>query len=327
MTIVLLVAGVALVVVALIDQYATTVAMRGGGPVSSWLADRLWRAALRRWGSQRALAWYGTAMVAVIIATWVVLLYGGWTLIFLSHPDAVVGATTGVPVGTWERLYYTGYTVTTLGNGELRPAGLPWQVATVVAALSGLGVITLAITFITPVLNAVVHKRQVARTILGFGASAHDIVANGWDGTGFAPLRTHLANLVPELTGLAQQHIAYPVLHYFHSADRTTAVAPAVAVLDDALTLLRHGVERQHRLDDVTLRAASQAVEALLEALHAAHIEPVDDPPGPPALQVLQQLEIPAVDDDEYARATADLGPRRALLMAFVASDGWSWGT
>lgn len=80
------------------------------------------------------------------------------------------------------------------------------------------------------------------------------------------------------------------MLHYFHSADRTSALAPAVAVLDDALTLLRHGVARPHRLEGVTLCAATQAVEALVEALYAAHIDPVDDPPGPPELQVLHQL-------------------------------------
>ncbi|MGI8574574.1 MAG: hypothetical protein ACR2MA_04360 [Egibacteraceae bacterium] len=81
---------------------------------------------------------------------------------------------------------------------------------TVGVSLSGLGIITLAITFATPVMGAMVRKRQVARTIIGFGASSSDVLRNGWDGTSFSSLTTHLANLVPELAALAQQHVAYP---------------------------------------------------------------------------------------------------------------------
>ena len=319
--------GLVLVAVAVVDQYVTTIAVRGGGPLSSRVVDMLWRPAVRsRRMTHAILSWYGTLMVAAIVLTWIVLLYTGWSLVFLSHPDAVVSATTGEPVGLWERLYFTGYVVTTLGNGELRPGGLPWQIGTLLAALSGLGVITLAITFIMPVLGAVVHKRQVARTIHGFGATPADIVANGWDGTGFTALATHLANLVPELASLAQQHMAYPVLHHFHSEDRRTALAPMIAVLDDALTLLRYGVKPKHRLDAITLRATAEGVEVLLEALGAAHIDPSSDPPDEPSIDILRGMDIPTVADDEYADATSELAQRRCLLIAFVASDGWHWG-
>lgn len=153
-----------------------------------------------------------------------------------------------------------------------------------------------------PVLQRVVHKRQVARTIVGMGATPADILANAWDGSGFPTLPTHLGNLVPELNALAHEHMAYPVLHHLHAADRGTALAPTIAVLDDALTLLRHGVEPKHRLDATTLRMVSIAVDGLLATLKAAHIDPADDPPDPPALDILERRHIPAVDVDEYER-------------------------
>jgi len=47
-------------------------------------------------------------MLPVILLTWTLLLYVGWTLVFLGRPEAVVNATTGEPVGWPQRLYFTG---------------------------------------------------------------------------------------------------------------------------------------------------------------------------------------------------------------------------
>lgn len=40
------------------------------------------------------------------------------------------------------------------------------------------------------------------------------------------------------LSQLGESHLTYPVLHYFHSVDRTKAIALSLTTLDDALTLL-----------------------------------------------------------------------------------------
>lgn len=322
----LVIAGLALVALTAFDVFVTTISMHGGGPVTARLSDRLWRP-LARTGrlSHRVLSWYGTAMLPIMVGTWTLLLYVGWTLVFLGYPEAVVNAPTGEPVGAGQRVYFTGYVLTTLGNGELRPGSAAWQACTVATALSGLGLITLAITFATPVINGVVQKRQVAQTITGFGSTAEEVLENAWDGTGFSALTTHLANLVPELTTLAQQHVAYPVLHYFHSEVRATALAPSIAVLDDALTLLRHGVAPRCRIDLVTLGTAATAVGVLLGALEAAHIKSEEASPDAPPLFLLERMGVPTVDHDDYTRALAAMQDRRALLLAFVRSDGWSW--
>ena len=119
------------------------------------------------------------------------------------------------------------------------------------------------------------------------------------------PARTVIVTyLAPAFADLAQQHMAYPVLHYFHPVDRGTALAPATALLDDTLILLRFGV-------------------------HEAPIDPVDGTPEPPSLAILDRLGVPCVTEQEYhvAGADAELSDRRALLAGFVANDGWSWGT
>ena len=62
--------------------------------------------------------------------------------------------------------------------------------------------------------------------MLSFGETPADILGNAWNGNTFEPLTIHLANLAPSLSRLAQQHMAYPILHYFHSAERSLALAP-----------------------------------------------------------------------------------------------------
>lgn len=323
---VLVVVGLTLVVGMLVDVYVTTISMRGAGPFSGRVMERMWRpAAASTRVSHRALEVYGSLVLPVTIALWSGVLLLGWTLVFAAHPDAVVTATTGAPAGWWERTYFAGYTISTLGNGELRPGGPVWQAFTVVASVSGLAIITLAITYVTPVMGAVVSKRRVARMIVGLGATPADVLNNGWDGQAFQRLSNQLTSLGPSLATLAQQHMAYPVLHYFHSAERDTALAPAVAVLDDMLTLMRFGVHPDHRLDPVTLHTTVAAVDVLLSALRAAHIDPARDAPAPPELSVLDTLEIPRVPDERYAEHADDLAERRALLLGFVKSDGWVW--
>ena len=318
--------GLVVIAGTLVDVYITTVSMRGSGPVTSSFTRHGWRLAMlvsRK--NHRALEILGSLMLPAVVLLWAMLLYSGWVLVFTGHPDAVVNATTGQPIGGWERIYYTGYVISTLGNGEFRPGGATWQLLTVAAALSGLALITLSITYVTPVMDAVVQKRQVAKTIIGLGATPADVIGNGWNGQGFQPLTTHLANLTPELTGLAQQHMAYPILHYFHAVDRTTALPPAIAVLEDALTLLCHGVDGRHRLDATTLRSVTAAIGTLLDALDTAHIDPSSTSPDAPRLAILDRLGVPRVDEHDYVVGTKGLSERRALLLGFVESDGWAW--
>ena len=324
MQLVAVLVGFAIVVGTLLEVFVTTVSMRGAGPVTSRFTNLLWRAvATRGKVGHRSLEMFGSFLVPLVVALWTVLLYLGWSLVFSGEPGAVVSASTGAPASLLERVYFTGYTISTLGNGELRPGEGLWQIFTVLASLSGLTLITLAITYVAPVLDAVVRKRQVARVIHGYGKTTEDALRQGWDGQSFDRMTTHLANLAPELAGLAQQHMAYPILHYFHSADRNSALAPAVAVLDEAVALIGYGVAPAHRLDPITHGSIVAALNNLLEALAVAHISPVDGPMDPPDVACLDRLGIPRVDNDTWRAGSAGLGERRALMQAFLHSDGW----
>jgi hypothetical protein len=121
------------------------------------------------------------------------------------------------------------------------------------------------------------------------------------------------------------RHLTYPSLHYFHSTERLGALAPSVATLDEAMTVLAHAVAPALRPDNVVLRPARGSVLELLETLHRAFVDPATDPPPPPSLERLRRAGVPTVSDAEFADAVAGIEKRRRLLLALVEADGWVW--
>lgn len=127
------------------------------------------------------------------------------------------------------------------------------------------------------------------------------------------------------LAYIRQNHLAYPVIHYFHNFQRQNAAEVSVVVLDEALTLLEYAVKSEHRPDAVALYTVRQSIEKFLETLNAAYIKPSKDVPPLPRLDELRASGIPTFSDEDFEEAVSNLNRRRRLLLALVRSDGWSW--
>lgn len=205
---VLAVAGVALLALALGDAITTTIRVgRRGGPVTRLVSGLLWRglSRLRRSGSRLPPSNVAGVVVTLsVVAFWIAAMIGGWFLLFSSSPRAVVDTMSGQAVDASSRLYFAGYTVFTLGNGDLRPSGALWQTCTWLAAGSGLLLTTLAITYIIPLTTSASQTRQLARLISGLGRNPAEIVTKGWSGGDFRWLERWLLSLTPLLTRLVE---------------------------------------------------------------------------------------------------------------------------
>ena len=320
-------AGVILILVTLYDVVKTTLGMQGGGPLTERLSKGLWGGALRVHRARPAhglLSWMGTIILLAVAGLWALSIWLGWTLLFSADPGAVVSASTGERAGFWATAYFAGYTVITLGIGDYRPVGAPWQLATAAAAFTGFFIVTLSITFLVPVLSAVVQKRGVALLVSSLGSTPEDIVTRAWNGGDCSALSSHLGVLIPQLTTLGQRHLAYPVLHYFHSASRDTAVALKVAVLDEALSYLEWGVD-DCGVPDVTLTALRKIIGEYLRTLSTAFIDPAEGAPPPAPLEALCAKGVRIKSEEDYYRALEAHAKRRELLVALVETDGWAW--
>lgn len=335
-SVLLFAAGVLLVALALFDALRTTVSVGGGGPLTARLADGVWQGALywhrRRErsghpkGGHRLLSNIGPIVLLGIVATWIFLLWSGFLLVFSADAQSVLNAKTDVPADLWERLYFTGFTISTLGVGDFVPNGVISRVVVALASLSGLFLMTLSITYLIPVVSAVVEKRQLAASVTGLGETPEEILRAGWDGESLRSLEQPLVNLAERIELHAQRHLAYPVLHFFHSAEPRTAVALRVAALSEALRLMRQ-MPREAQPPPASVRSVRSAIDGFLGTLQSAFVRRSEQEEAPerPATEALREVGLPVREgrysdtDEEKTRR------RRRLLHALVEDAGWCW--
>jgi hypothetical protein len=322
----MLVLGLAVLAVTVYDA-VTTVAVpwAGGGRVTSRLVRGWWRVAhrLARRPDSLLLASAGTVVLLGTIVVWLVLVWIGWTLVFASDPGAVVSDPTGIPADLVGRAYFAGFTVFTLGVGDLVPVGSPWRLLTVVASASGLALTTAAITYLTPVLTAVVERRKQAATIAALGRSPEEVVLRAYHDGSLRLLEPLLVQLVGDLGLTAERHLAYPVLHAFHARDPARDLRGRLVDLDDALILVGHGLDgdRIELPHPALVAAAQRTVDQLVEQgmQRRAWAEP-----RRLALTTLAAAGLPVVSPDSFDRRVGELGDRRARLAAYAADSAWA---
>lgn len=327
MGVLLSVAGVALVVFTFMDALWTTLWPEGAaGPLTSRLSTLLWRTALWITGpdQHRLLNLAGPLILFTTVVAWVVLVAAGWTMVFSAEAGALLEVSTREPADLIGRIYFVLYSVFTLGNGDYVPRGGVYQLATAGTVASGMFLITLSITYLLSVISAVADKRSFASYVSGFGQSPEEIVLTAWDGAGFKGIGPSLAQLTSSLGLLAEQHQAYPILHYYHPLTRGKASAVAIVNLDEALMIMEQAIPEQYRPRPAETRPARQSVTSYLETLASAFIAAADHPPSPPDLDELRQRDVPVVSDECFANVLEQHSDRRQMLLGLLANDGWT---
>ncbi|WP_339105916.1 potassium channel family protein [Haloterrigena salinisoli] len=319
--------GVLILLITVSDLLWTTLWIEGGaGPLTSQLMGWTWRV-LRRISPQnpRLLSLSGPIVFVLSLTIWIVLLWSGWTLIFAGAGSILVDTLNRGPISWYDRIYYTGYTIFTLGTGDFVSEKGPWQIVTILATGSGMLFVTLTATYIISVLDAVTQKRAFASNVSGIGTQSEEIVRTSWNGEEFQGLDLPLNTFVTQLTILTENHKAYPILHYFHSAQTDRSPVIEITVLDEALTLLRFGIPEQHQPDEIILQSARASVDNYLETLNGSFVKPADSPPSSPDLGALRKAGLPTVSDEDFEMSLQELDNRRRMLLGLVNSDSRQW--
>lgn len=255
------------------------------------------------------LANVGVGSVVSVTIFWMFALWFGWSLLYLSSGRAVLDANTMEPSDGWSRIYFAGYSLYTSGLGDRVPGSASWQIATVLTSLTGLGLVTLAITFLVPVLQAATDRRSLARTIDHLGGTTGEIVDRSW--TDNARLASLADQMATEFSALTEKHLSYPVLDHFHSASPITAFAPRVAALHDAMLIARFDARDDQR---PSLDLALITIDGFANVADARRA--TDIPGQPPPLPA----SCPIGSEQRFEDAA---GTRRQL-EALAEHDGWS---
>ena len=324
-----IVVGAALVLFVAVDAFTTTLTVgAGAGPMTDAVTRAAWRLCLAVHRRNRDRSWLrfaGPVLLLLTVLLWVLVLWAGWSLMLLGS-GAVESSSTGQTAGVVDVIYYAGFTLFTLGVGDFVATTPAWRVLTAVASYNGLFLITLGITYLLSVVGAAVGRRALALRIRSLGHSSGEIVARGWTGQSFSSAFVQqLVAVSGEVATLAEQHLAYPVLHYFHTDARHTASSLAIAQLDDAMLLLREGVAAGARPDQSVTAPVQELVGRYLTTVSRSVVVGRSETPPAPSLAELTAAGLPVVATAEFTEAVTRQGDRRRELMRLVDNDGWSW--
>lgn len=337
MAVVWFVSGLLLVALVYFDALWTTVWPEGGaGPLTDRVTGGGWKVAkvFARDGQgegekfdHKRLAAAGPIIAVGTVLTWFTLMYVGYFLMFSSTPSAVVDATTEATADLSDRVWYSLYVMSTLGNGDFKPDTALFQLVSGAASLGGISLVTLAITYVLQVLDAVVHKRSFAHGVFSLGENPTEVaraLGRGPD-TEFG---SQLGVMAEQLATMTEQHKAFPILHYFHPGDRRRSAAVAVVVLDEALLLQQAGDSDSRELAvSASIQPLRRTIASFLESLRGDYFGRAAESPPTTTDVADDQAQEPSkiASTDNIERLAEETSDRRRLLSALLDHNGWRW--
>jgi len=324
-----IVIGIVLYIVIAIDIIQTTLSMQGGGWITSRASHLFWRFFLLlsgRNGKSRILGHAGYLLLIAIVFSWVISLWASFTLVLYGMPGAIVESSTKIPAGFWELVYYSGFSLSTLGMGDYIATTSLVKLITSFYSFTGLILLTMSVTYFVPVLDAVIVQRKLGVKLRSLGESPQTIILNAWDGESFERFINKVEGISDLILKYTQQHRAYPVVHYFHNTDPDTAVILQLARLYEALQILRYQLPQE-------ISPAAEDLKPLVVAFHnyfkviteVTRIDVEKEEPGCANITWLKESKLIASNANSIDFTKGEINQRK-FFSSLVLNDGWNWG-
>ena len=327
--ILLIVIGASLILLAISDFGVTAFIPTGEGRVTAVLGRFVFNTFLRLSGCNghnQALNYIGLVAIFAISTTWIILLWSGFTLIYLADTNSILVGSNKAPSDVFEKIYHVGYTLSTLGIGDYVPGNDFWRVFTSFISFVGLVTITMSITYLVPVISNAIHKRSLSLQISSLGETPEEMVINSYNGADFTDAASILGNLSSEIFLYAQNQVAYPILHHMHSNNRSENIVLKLAALDEALTIFMFHIPLEQQPSRLQIQSVRRAITAYLDTI--TYLDPASEQPPLPRFHLIEEYtgekleRTTAPYTDEIYQA---LDKRRRLWYADIQYDGWQW--
>ena len=203
----------------------------------SWRGLRVIRESRPGRSHDRVLGLFAPAATIALLAAWLIGLILGYGLVLYALRDEL----RPVPPDLGSTLYFAATSILTLGFGDIVAVGAPSRFIIATAAISGLGVVALVVTFLFSLYGSY-QRREVQVVKLQAAAGAPP--------SAVALLETYAQlDLVRSLPGLfhdweiwavevLDSHVAYPLLGFFRSSHDNLSWISALGTVLDAASLV-----------------------------------------------------------------------------------------
>ncbi len=319
--------GISFILLTVIDIFQTVIQIGGGGVMSKFFSEHLWKFFVWIAGGDpqsKILAYAGGFILASLFFFWIILLWAGFSLIYLSEEAAVVDTNSGRMVSTVGKIYYVGYTLTSLGNGDLKSGSDAWRLMSNFMGITSMFIVTLSISYLLPVLQAALSKRVLAKYINQMGDNPQEILIKGWNGKDFSLLYNRMRTLDAMILKHTENHLAYPILHYFHAERREFSAPLNLAKLDEALTCIQI-FELDPSATRYNWQFLRKSLDDFVEMAKRSYVQPEKE--APPFHIDLLASSFPQIEklNEGLPVIQSDLNERRKLLLGLVQKDCWKW--
>jgi len=248
--------GVFLLALTFWDLFQTIVVPRptpGWFRISRYLVRGSWRVLrsfLGRPGSAHDTIFglFAPAMTVALLATWLIGLIVGYGLILYAARDELQP----VPTNLGATLYFAATSVLTLGFGDIVAEGGVARLVVSVAAIGGLGVVALVVTFLFSLYGSY-QRREMRVVMLQASAGAPPSAVALLESYAHLDIVERLPDLFRDWQQWAAEvldsHVAYPLLGYFRSSHDNLSWISALGTMLDASSLVLTTIEGLPRGD------------------------------------------------------------------------------
>lgn len=246
--------GILLLLLTMYDFFYTTLSGGGAAFITRFItfaSHKALQLGVRLFG-RRVYSISGMAVNMTAILVWVALVWFGLYLVFSSDPGAIINDK-GRVANNWERLYFTGYTLSTLGMGNFTPTTPAFEMLTSIFSFYGFIFFTTSMTYLISVSSAVIHKRSLALAIRHLGKTPEEMVYRLLN-QDITFSRMNLSSLQDKIERHSINLQAYPVLHAFAHSKIPGSLSLNLVTFDEALSILllsKEGEKMKNALNSV----------------------------------------------------------------------------
>ena len=299
MTSLLVALGLLVLLLLALDVFITVFTPEGhGGPLTRLQARTVWSAWKRMAPrpQQKADLWLslgGPVLAVLAPATWALLLIVGFGLLFHPWIGEFLVSPGALRTRWLETLYYSGFSASTLGVGDVVADPPVLRLLTVVEALCGFALLSASLSYILAIYRENGRKQTLASEL----ALRYELRAPSDTGPGQGRDQW-LEYVARELLHITNAHAQYPILHFFRPRDPSGSLALQLSPLMPPASSERDAESPPLRGEALVAGAVDRYLAAAARRFIPDHIEAPDDERDSRHVRLLRYL---GYDEDRAA--------------------------